>query len=68
MIEPKVGELWTHKQTGDVFLIKSCYTIMKTLRDSKSVDMLVVKALRLRDQYEIDEPFGMFSWYCERLN
>jgi hypothetical protein len=28
----------------------------------------VVKTIRLRDQYEIEEPIGMFQWEWERIN
>ena len=66
MDRPKIGELWIHKRNGDTFLIKELYTI-DPKRD-KSTTLTVVKAIRLRDQYEWDEPLGMFTWEYTRLN
>ena len=65
MIKPKIGELWIHKRTGDTFLIKGLYTIDKRPRNNQ---FTIVKAIRLSDQYEWDEPLGMFTWELERLN
>ena len=64
MNEPKTGELWKHKASGDHYVVKSTYPI--SLHNCKP--LIVVKTLRLRDQYEIDEPLGMFLWEWERLN
>ena len=65
MNEPKTGELWKHKTSGDHYIVKSTYSFsFKTNRKP----LIIVKTLRLRDQYEIDEPLGMFLWEWERLN
>ena len=64
MNEPKTGELWRHKQSGDHYVVKSTYPI--SLPNRKP--LIVVKTLRLRDQYEIEEPLGMFLWEWEQLN
>ncbi len=64
MLKPKIGELWIHKRTGDVFLVKKLWKIVPT----DSIDLTIVKAIRLSDQYEWDEPLGMFTWELERLN
>ena len=69
MNEPKTGELWRHKASGDHYIVKSTYTINPTRdRQDKRNEIVVVKTIRLRDQYEIDEPLGMFLWEWERLN
>ena len=65
MIKPEVGELWIHKRNGDTFLIKELYTIENRPRNNQ---FTIVKAIRLRDQYEWDEPLGMFTWELQRLN
>ena len=65
MDRPKIGELWIHKRNGDTFLIKELYTIPNRPRNNQ---FTVVKAIRLRDQYEWDEPLGMFTWEYTRLN
>ena len=62
---PNGGELWRHKATGDHYVVKSTYQIWI---HSKATTLVVVKTIRLRDQYEIDEPLGMFLWEWERLN
>ena len=69
MSHPKGGELWMHKSTGDHYIVKSTYTINPTRNreDNRNV-IVVVKTVRLRDQYEIEEPIGMFLWEWERLN
>jgi hypothetical protein len=61
---PQTGELWIHKKTGDTFIIKSLYTIGNRLPN----ELTIVKAIRLRDQHEWNEPLGMFTWELERLN
>ena len=66
MLKPKIGELWMHRRNGEVFLVKELYTI-DPKRD-KSPLLTVVKAIRLSDQYEWDEPLGMFTWEYQRLN
>ena len=69
--EPKTGELWIHKRNGDIFLIKELYTLApKRLQDLaySQHELTIVKAIRLRDQYEWDEPLGMFTWEYTRLN
>ena len=63
---PKGGELWMHKATGDHYIVKSTYPIWT--HDGKGNAIWVVKTIRLRDQYEIEEPIGMFLWDWERLN
>lgn len=65
MDKPEVGELWIHKRSGDTFLIKELYTIANRPPDNQ---FTIVKAIRLRDQYEWNEPLGMFTWEYERLN
>lgn len=66
MNEPKTGELWRHKTSGDHYIVKSTYIISPM--NGVCSDLTIVKTLRLRDQYEIDEPLGMFLWEWERLN
>ena len=72
MDRPKIGELWIHKRNGDTFLIKELYTIdpkrIKSHPPLQQNDLTIVKAIRLRDQYEWDEPLGMFTWEYQRLN
>ena len=63
---PKTGELWIHKKTGDTFVIKELYTI--PIVDRRVNELTIVKAIRLRDQHEWNEPLGMFTWELERLN
>jgi hypothetical protein len=66
---PKGGELWIHKTTGDHYIVKSTYTINPTRdRQDNRNEIVVVKTIRLRDQYEIEEPIGMFLWDWERIN
>ena len=65
VIKPKTGELWIHKRTGDTFVVKSLYTINNRPRTNQ---FTIVKAVRLRDQHEWNEPLGMFTWELERLN
>jgi len=68
---PKIGELWIHKRNGDTFLIKELYTIDPKRDKSQPYsqhELTIVKAIRLRDQYEWDEPLGMFTWEYIRLN
>ena len=65
VIKPQTGELWIHKKTGDTFIVKSLYTINT---DNHRTELTIVKAVRLRDQYEWDEPLGMFTWELQRLN
>jgi len=65
MGHPETGELWKHKATGDHYIVKSTYPIWT----HDGIDPIwVVKTIRLRDQYEIEEPVGMFLWEWERLN
>ena len=64
MNHPKGGELWKHKSTGDHYIVKSTYSI----ENQKYNAIWVVKTIRLRDQYEIEEPIGMFLWEWERIN
>ena len=66
MDRPKIGELWIHKRNGDTFLIKELYII--PIVDRRRNELTMVKAIRLRDQYEWDEPLGMFTWEYTRLN
>ena len=66
MNHPKGGELWVHKSTGDHYIVKSTYPIWT--HDGKGNAIWVVKTIRLRDQYEIEEPIGMFRWEWERIN
>ena len=69
MDKPQIGELWIHKRTGDTFLIKELYNIdSNPFRHAYRNGLMVVKAIRLRDQYEWDEPLGMFTWEYKRLN
>ena len=65
MGHPETGELWKHKSTGDHYIVKSTYPIW-TWNDDNAI--WVVKTIRLRDQYEIEEPIGMFQWEWERIN
>ena len=66
---PQTGELCIHKKTGDTFVVKSLYTInAKAHRKDKLNELTIVKAIRLRDQHEWNEPLGMFTWELERLN
>jgi len=65
MNHPKGGELWVHKSTGDHYIVKSTYPIWTQRGDNA---IWVVKTIRLRDQYEIEEPIGMFQWEWERIN
>ena len=62
---PQTGELWIHKKTGDTFVVKSLYTIHT---GNGMSELTIVKAVRLRDQHEWNEPLGMFTWELERLN
>lgn len=64
VIKPQTGELWIHKKTGDTFIVKSLYTINAGYRG----EITIVKAVRLRDQHEWNEPLGMFTWELQRLN
>jgi hypothetical protein len=52
--------------SGDHYIVKSTYPIWT--HDGKGNAIWVVKTIRLRDQYEIEEPVGMFLWEWERLN
>jgi hypothetical protein len=61
MGHPETGELWKHN-----YIVKSTYPIWT--HDGKGNAIWVVKTIRLRDQYEIEEPLGMFLWEWERLN
>ena len=65
MNHPKGGELWIRKSTGDHYIVKSTYSIQI---HSQNNSIVVVKTVRLRDQYEIEEPMGMFLWEWERIN
>ena len=64
MNKPKIGELWIHRRTGYTVIVKSLYTIS----NRKQNDLTIVKTIRTRDQYEMDEPIGMFTWEYTRLN
>ena len=64
MLKPKIGELWIHRRNGEVFLVKELWKI----NPADSIDLTIVKAIRLSDQYEWDEPLGMFTWELQRLN
>ena len=66
MGHPETGELWKRKSTGDHYIVKSTYPIWRN--DGKGNAIWVVKTIRLRDQYEIEEPIGMFQWEWERIN
>ena len=71
MDRPKIGELWIHRRNGDTFLIKELWEISPKSKKSASYaehELWIVKAIRLRDQYEWDEPLGMFTWEYTRLN
>ena len=72
MDNPKIGELWIHKRNGQVFLVKELWTIdtkrVKSQPPLQQDDLTIVKAIRVRDQYEWDEPLGMFTWEYKRLN
>ena len=72
MDRPKIGELWIHKRNGQVFLVKELWTIdtkrVKSQPPLQQDDLTIVKAIRVRDQYEWDEPLGMFTWEYQRLN
>lgn len=68
---PKVGELWVHRRNGEVFLVKELWKINPKSKYSSPYaehELTIVKAIRLRDQYEWDEPLGMFTWEYTRLN
>ena len=65
MSQPNGGELWRHKASGDHYIIKSTYIIN---RITNLDDLVIVVTIRLRDQYKIEEPLGMFLWEWERLN
>ena len=66
MDRPKIGELWIHKRTGEMFLVKKLWEINPV--ENGSFDLTIVKAIRLSDGYEWDEPLGMFTWELQRLN
>jgi len=66
MGHPETGELWIRKSTGDHYIVKCTYPIWRN--DGKGNAIWVVKTIRLRDQYEIEEPIGMFQWEWERIN
>ena len=69
MLKPKIGELWIHRRSGEVFLVKELWTIdSKPFNHSYGNDLTIVKAIRLSDGYEWDEPLGMFTWELQRLN
>ena len=69
MDRPKIGELWIHRRNGQVFLVKELYTIdSNPFKHGHRDGLWIVKAIRLRDQYEWDEPLGMFTWEYQRLN
>ena len=65
MNEPNGGELWRHKASGDHYIVKSTYIIN---HQRNLDDLVIVVTIRLRDQYKIEEPLGMFLWEWERLN
>ena len=73
MKEPQIGELWIHRRTGYIVIVKSLYTIDSEWRDGSTLwrenrGITIVKTIRTRDQYELDEPIGMFTWEYKRLN
>jgi hypothetical protein len=69
MDKPQTGELWIHKKTGDTFIVKELYNLSsQTFKNSYRNELTIVKAIRLRDQYEWNEPLGMFTWELQRLN
>ena len=69
MKEPQIGELWIHRRTGYTVIVKSLYTInAKAHREDADNSLTIVKTIRTQDQYEMDEPIGMFTWEYERLN
>ena len=68
MKEPQIGELWIHRRTGYTVIVKSLYTIKNTVWGDADNSLTIVKTIRTRDQYEMDEPIGMFTWEYERLN
>ena len=71
MLKPKIGELWIHRRNGEVFLVKELWKINPKSKESAPYaehELWIVRAIRLSDQYEWDEPLGMFTWELQRLN
>ena len=65
MIEPKIGELWIHKQHGDTCVVLGMSEIMGV---TSIKPIRLVEIIRTKDQYKMSEPIGMFTWHYEKLS
>jgi hypothetical protein len=68
MIEPKIGELWIHKQHGYTCVVLGVSEIRLKERTRKAKPHRLVEIIRTNDQYKMVEPIGMFTWNYEKLS
>jgi hypothetical protein len=65
MIEPKIGELWIHKQHGYTCVVLG----VSEIKGASSIKPIqLVEIIRTKDQYKMSEPIGMFTWHYEKLS
>jgi hypothetical protein len=68
MIEPKIGELWIHKQHGYTCVVLGVSEIMGFGYTRPTEPIRLVEIIRTKDQYKMSEPIGMFTWHYEKLS
>lgn len=68
MIEPKIGELWIHKEFGYTCVVLGVSEIKGYGYTRPTEPIRLVDIIRTKDQYKMSEPIGMFTWHFEKLS